>query len=302
MTEQDMLQDLSLAPEELRDNYEFVQKALKIDESNFEYASERLKSSQKFALDFIQNNSWEDSVRQLSGRELEERFGGDSDHPEYTKTEVIQRQSISGDFLEHASDEVRCDLQVLIEMVKHSNYQIKFAGDEAKNDPELMLAILEHTNGYECRFWHDISDKLKDDIDFIYQATKVNESVFECLPEELQDDKELALHAVGYHRQAVEGLSERLSDDIDIILAASSHGEHYGGLLGPNTREEWQGMRTETGEQMSISDFLTYKRFEDMDNKITSEKKPVKDPMALRDEQAALSNGATKTKSNKLKI
>ncbi|HVI39608.1 MAG TPA: hypothetical protein VM577_03025, partial [Anaerovoracaceae bacterium] len=42
----------------------------------------------------------------------------------------------------------------------------------------------------------------------------------------------------------------------------------------------------------------------ELNNKLQSDlpTKPIKSPMDLRDEQAALSNGATKTKSNKLKI
>ncbi|HDR9180279.1 TPA: ankyrin repeat domain-containing protein [Burkholderia vietnamiensis] len=58
---------------------------------------------------------------------------------------------------------------------------------------------------------------------------------------------------------------------------------------------------------ISSDQFSTVRQFiksRELNNKLESElpNRAIKDPMTMRDEQAALTNGATKTKSNKLKI
>ncbi|HDR9180250.1 TPA: hypothetical protein QDB06_000774 [Burkholderia vietnamiensis] len=57
-------------------------------------------------------------------------------------------------------------------------------------------------------------------------------------------------------------------------------------------------------EDLSMVEINKYLSKIDLKDKLNEElsDKPVKDPMTMRDEQSVLSNGATRTKSNKLKI
>ena len=57
------------------------------------------------------------------------------------KTEALAAVKYDGWALEHASDELKADLEVVMAAVKNEGTALQYASDELKTDPEILALI-----------------------------------------------------------------------------------------------------------------------------------------------------------------
>ena len=131
---------------EMRDDEEFVRAAIENDPYNINYASDRLKDSKEFILNFI-NMPHNYTLQWASDRLRDD------------KEVVLEAVKQGGWALEYTSDELKNDKEVVLEAVKQNGRALYYASDDLQDDKEVVLEAVKQ-DGWALQL---ASDSLKDD-------------------------------------------------------------------------------------------------------------------------------------------
>ncbi|HDR9180278.1 TPA: DUF4116 domain-containing protein [Burkholderia vietnamiensis] len=308
-------------PEESRADKDIIWAAMDVDSGYFYEIDPKLKNDKNFVLESIDK-----------GYRI---LGGLSDELRADKEVVLH--SVSRREPRHLSENCR-DCQSDMGCRFCRGRLIKFASPELQSDREVALAAL--TDSLEA--FEYVSPDLKTDRAFLIEMVKneyINElsaRSFRLLPPNLQADRNFMLELVEHNPLILQHASAQLSNDKEIVLQAvmtSGRALRFAGWELQNDKEViYHALKNE--DQDSICDMFShlhpdflskigctrlsmprdnsiiYSSIEsflwscELKDRLFEElpQKPLKDPMTMRDEQAVLTNGAARTRSNKIKI
>ena len=136
--------------------------------------------------------------------------------------EVIMAALKSGYSLpyEHVSDALKTDRDYLLEIVSLDAYCLEFFSEELKQDEQIVLAAAKHFGDAALEFG---ADKFKTNKNIITEAVKSSSKVLSFLAENEKNDKNLVITAVKHHGYALQYASEELRNDKDVVITAVGH-------------------------------------------------------------------------------
>ena len=173
----------------IKDDYEFMERAVKINGSNFEYASDRLRADRNIFTSALINESNNKKYSVEIFEKSDVAFKSDREL-------IFNLIQIQGEVIEHVSYALRDDSEIAYHAVKNDCMAFSYVSDRLKSDKDLMLVAL--TDGITR-----LRDELKkDSIEWIVRK----------FPQEIQ-------HAIG-GRDPVEViekliLEEKLTKDLN---------------------------------------------------------------------------------------
>jgi hypothetical protein len=141
--------------------------------------------------------------------------------------EVIMAALKSGYSLpyEHVSDALKTDRDFLLEIVSLDAYCLEFFSEELKQDEQIVLAAAKHFGDAALEFG---ADKFKTNKNIITEAVKSSSKVLSFLAENEKNDKNLVITAVKHHGGSpLQYASEQLRNDKDVVIAAITAVDQY---------------------------------------------------------------------------
>lgn len=120
------------------------------------------------------------------------------------------------DWLEHASEEDRADVEFMRKLVVHRGECLRLAPDALKADRETVMKAVEDYE-YAITF---ASEALQNDREFVKLALQARPGVIRYVGESFKNDRKLALIVVRQYGGYIEDLSEELQKDPKVIDAA----------------------------------------------------------------------------------
>ena len=221
---------IKLAPEALRDEKQLMKKAVAYDARNLEFASERLRRDAELVLDAIthdakacrfahpilfQSESFVQELIQRANKISVEIF---ENIPESTKRDrqcliEIAKKLESGSDLEKFIDS--SDREFFSEIVGVNGRMIYFASEAIKDDDDLARKAI---NGGANLL--SVSERLRNDADFVCWAIDRSPAHFRRAGEKAQDNRTVVLAAVSKQGSALDWASERLRDDLEVVSVA----------------------------------------------------------------------------------
>lgn len=124
-----------------------------------------------------------------------------------------------GNFLEIAIDKLKMDRDVFSAGIECENFNFSFASDVIRNDKELVMNVVKK-KGHLLQY---ASDVLKNDFDVVLSALSNNGETLQYASEEMRMNKEIVLAAVSKNGNAIKYASEALRNDTVVVLAAVSN-------------------------------------------------------------------------------
>jgi len=149
---------------------------------------------------------------------------------------VLEIVKYHGNVLEYVQNDFQNDKEVVYEAVKQNRYALNYASKEIKKDKEFILKLIkthgeqlkqekESNNEEKIKYaaeshgtllnYIDIS--LKQDINFIQEAIKLNPSIVVSIPLGLQTDKKFILKQLKDNKEIYEYLISSFKNDQDIL-------------------------------------------------------------------------------------
>jgi len=129
--------------------------------------------------------------------------------------------------LEFASKEIRADKEVVLAALKWDGYSIRYASEALKNDREVAMAAVQNDIygvTFDC-----IGEELQNDREIILEALNCNATVFNLIPEAFQNDPVVQfVHRLMEARCFVG--DELLGDDEDegkTVQCSATHARHW---------------------------------------------------------------------------
>ena len=187
-------------PEELRNDRDFVLKAVEANGAIYEYLSDELKKDEKIAI--ISINSYFESFR-------------------------------------HLPDELFDNEGVVEEAIK-SGYEfgavvLGYASDRLKDNKDIVMLAVSKATGVEF-FYEDrpeegytyndalcyASERLRDDKDVVLLSVQNNPDSLESASSRLQNDYDVVLTAVKGNAHSLKYVSEELRNNKDLVLIAAN--------------------------------------------------------------------------------
>lgn len=221
---------IKFAPEALRDDKQLMQKAIACDPGNLEFVSERLRQDAELVLDAVTHDAKACHFA----------------HPilfqsELFVQELIQRANkISVETFENLPESIKRDKQCLIEIAKKlesgcdlekfidssdreffseivgvNGRMIYFASEAIKDDDDLARKAIK--GGANLL---SVSERLRNDADFVCWAIDRWPAHFRRAGEKAQDNRTVVLAAVSKQGSALDWASERLKDDYEVVSVA----------------------------------------------------------------------------------
>ena len=144
--------------------------------------------------------------------------------------EVIMAALQSGYSLpyEHVSDALKTDRDFLLEIVSLDARCLKFFSEEFKQDEQIVLAAAKHFGDAALEFG---AEKFKTNKNIITEAVKSGRKALSFLAENEKNDKNLVITAVKHHGYALQYASEQLQNDKDVVIAAITAVDQYSNTL-----------------------------------------------------------------------
>ena len=126
---------------------------------------------------------------------------------------------------EHVSDALKTDRDFLLEIVSLDAYCLEFFSEELKQDEQIVLAAAKHFGDAALEFG---ADKFKTNKNIITEAVKSSSKVLSFLAENEKNDKNLVITAVKHHGGSpLQYASEQLRNDKDVVIAAITAVDQY---------------------------------------------------------------------------
>ena len=124
----------------------------------------------------------------------------DKDNKLYKGKSVLTAVKNNGYALEHASDELKADREVVMAAVQNWGGALEYVSEELRSDREIVLAAVQ---------------------------TYSSVSVLEYVSEELRADREIVMVAVQKDGRALQYASKELRANREVILAVFTYGETF---------------------------------------------------------------------------
>ena len=141
--------------------------------------------------------------RQSMGAAAQRRQSSTPEQCNRTAHEIwLERVSQNGNALEHATDELKGDTEIVMAAVSQNGRALEYATDELKGDRKIVMAAVSK-NGHALQY---AKDELKGDREIVMMAVSSVGSALRYSPEELKDDKEMMLHALKQSPRQLVGL------------------------------------------------------------------------------------------------
>ena len=116
--------------------------------------------------------------------------------------------------LQHASEELKGDREVVMAALKQNGYALQHASEELKGDREVVMAAVKQ-NGYALR---QACEELKGDREVIMAAVKQNGNALFYASEELKSDREVVMAALKQNGDALRQACEELKGDREVVM------------------------------------------------------------------------------------
>jgi len=129
---------------------------------------------------------------------------------------------------EHVSDALKTDRDFLLEIVSLDAYCLEFFSEELKQDEQIVLAAAKHFGDAALEFG---ADKFKTNKNIITEAVKSSGKALSFLAENEKNDKNLVITAVKHHGYALQYAPEQLQNDKDVVIAAITAVDQYSNTL-----------------------------------------------------------------------
>lgn len=169
-------------PQMIRSDPKFALMAIKKFAFNFQYCPPVLRNNEKIAMAAVQKE----------GRTLRWASSNLKDNFDIVLAAALEDSRA----LQYASARLRNDRTLVLRAVQKDGCALHYASKEMKANREVVLAAVRHTwSGSEFVL---ASAELKRDRDIVLTAVRMDPSVFEFVPEELQQDLEVK-QAAGIH-------------------------------------------------------------------------------------------------------
>ena len=135
------------------------------------------------------------------------------------------------DSFKYASNEIRNDPEFILRELKNSIYILPHISDKLKEDTEFILYVLKKCRPkrlYHYAFYiyvvSCISDKLRKDEDFLLELFKMHDYFFKLLPMTLRADRPIVLDAIKQNVYNLQYASDKLINKESIILLSIKYG------------------------------------------------------------------------------
>lgn len=221
---------IRFAPDTLRDDDQLMKRAVASKPSNLEFASDRLKLDAEFVLDAIEADA---KACRFIGQTL---YQSES----FVRSLIERVKTISSQTFKSIPESFKSDRQCLIRIAR----KLEFGSDlEAYVDPsdrEFFSEVIGENGGLIYFSSEDIKDddglarqaikggasllsvseRLRNDADFVCWAMEDSPAVFRRAGEKAQDDRRVALAAVSKQGTALGWASDRLKDDYEVVTVA----------------------------------------------------------------------------------
>jgi hypothetical protein len=250
--------------EEIIGNKEIILNAIKLDYKNIRFASENLKNDISFAkeilikepdcLEFFSNKIKDN--KEIIDLVLSKFFHGKifkyiGEKFKDDKDVVLKEMTHHGDMFEFVSDRLKADEEVLISSLKSSNgNSIIFASPTLKSNMDIVKNALQYINYSSINVFKDlgmlaqsnkeiallaiskkpesylyVSEDLKNDIDIVKTAIKLDGSLFKFIPLSFKQNKEIFLLAIKQYALAIEFATEEFKNNLEVakIVLASKY-------------------------------------------------------------------------------
>ena len=221
---------IKLAPDALRDNKQLMKKAVARDAKNLEFASERLKKDAELVLNAVEHDAKASHFAHSSLFESES----------FVKKLIERVKILSAETFEKIPESIKRDRQCLIDIAKKldsgadfdkfinpsdreffseiigvNGSMIYFASEAIKDDDDLARKAIK--GGASLL---SVSERLRNDADFVCWAIDRWPALFRRAGEKAQDNGTVVLAAVSKQGSALDWASERLQDDLEVVSAA----------------------------------------------------------------------------------
>lgn len=194
---------LSYASFKLRSNQEFLNKAIKIDLGafNFVTSDKNIKNDRNFIATALNSNNKDIIEKACNWLFATDNFKDDKDL-------ILAAIKNNGSMLGKAGKEYKSDKEIVLSAIESNTKAVNFMDEKFFNDPEVMLSAfkkssqpLAHEKDYnhydlDFKMFPQLSDNLKNDKNFICQVLKINNLLFQVIPEELKKDRDVIIAAV----------------------------------------------------------------------------------------------------------
>jgi len=189
--------------ERLKDNEDFLLTLMdKMD--ILAYASDRLKDKEDFVKHVLKRNT-------MSIYHISERL---KDNKEIILGAIRACSQSSCSFcLDNASNRLKSDKILVLEIVNKNGLALRYASEELQNDEEIVSVAVKK-NPLSLRYVHP---RLKNNKQLVMQAVKDNPEVFEYRGTQLIDDEDIALLAIKGSYYNIEFLGEKLKTNKNIL-------------------------------------------------------------------------------------
>ena len=171
----------------------------------FQFASKELRDDEDVLKAALTSNNFK-------GYELD-FFKSASDRLKGNREIVLLAVKNEGWILEHVSEELKADKEVVLAALNHWNATsvLQFASDELRADREVAL-----------EGWLSFASKeLRADKDFVIEVVGKHGNMLEAAPDKFRDDKDVVLAAVSADNdECLKYASDRLKKDKEVVLAA----------------------------------------------------------------------------------
>ncbi|MDD7804220.1 MAG: DUF4116 domain-containing protein, partial [Endozoicomonas sp. (ex Botrylloides leachii)] len=219
--------NLKRASDRLKNDRDFVLKAIRSQGSNLEYASHVLK----YDIFGFEEDKSKDSNLEYASHALKDDI------------EVVQAAChLDGYALKYASDRLRGKKSVVLEAVSNRGSALQYASDKLKNDPDVFIAAIKQYHNahiYAGSAWkqnreavlaavkaygnnlREVDENFKNDAEIVSMAIQNTPYAFEHASDQFKQDKAFVMEAIRNYGSAVfMYVSNNLKRDSEVALAA----------------------------------------------------------------------------------
>lgn len=197
--------DLTSMSERLKNDPEFMLQAIQTNQNAVHYIGDTLKDQSEFMLEAIKENYF---ALSLIGNTLKD------------SADFMLSLLEAGYFGLHlASERLKNDADFMLKAIQKDRSGARYISDTLKDDPVFMLSLLREM-GYRA-VQRLASERLKNDLNFMCAAGKIDRLSWSYAGPTLGKDGELLLSLMGEYPSAVYAADPELCNDENFMLAAA---------------------------------------------------------------------------------
>jgi hypothetical protein len=213
--------NLKHASDRLKNNFEVVSTAINHTGVAYKYASRELQKNQDLVFLAINNeNTYYEDVPKL----LEFIFKNTNEFINDREIVLVVVKKW-GLILELVSSNLQADKEVVLEAYRENKFSFQYAAYTLKNDKDFILTIFNQKDGHYVLEY--ISEELKKGSDFksAYKLAAIEGKIpYRFLPDDLKNSREVVLNSFQNKNERIDDvfddMPEEFKDDKEIVLAA----------------------------------------------------------------------------------